>query len=119
MQTAHKLVSEVKACGKEISEIYKVLCHSFPVLVMQCGLCQAVAFHLSKSGENKTDREKAHTFIIKHIKQVLVLQNINDIFESDSFDYINFTKRTLNCWIYFKRFAISIPPDKQQTNKVQ
>ena len=51
MQVAYNRVSEVRdmPCAKD----YGRLCHNFPVMVLQCGLCQAVAFSQSKAKDGK------------------------------------------------------------------
>lgn len=49
MQRALELVSSLERADPEVKRIYGGLCHSFPVMVMQSGLCQAVAFSADKA----------------------------------------------------------------------
>jgi CRISPR-associated protein Cmr5 len=44
---AEELVSSLPE-DRELRDIYGGLCHSFPVLVRTCGLCQALAFHTAE-----------------------------------------------------------------------
>lgn len=112
---AEARVSQVEQEPEEVRRIYGGLCHSFPVLVRTCGLCQALAF--SKEKETATDkqgpsnRNTAHRLLLRHVGAVLDAQGA-DPFElvrkADVVEYMRYTRRILSAWIYFKRFAVSI-----------
>ncbi|GIV16455.1 MAG: hypothetical protein KatS3mg022_1890 [Armatimonadota bacterium] len=114
MELAAKLVQEVadldKETYKETQQIYGSLCHSFPVMVRTCGLCQAIAFSQAKAGEGKDAREKAHELLLKHVRKVLGVQGdlLQVLREASASDYMLYTRRVLSAWVYFKRFAESI-----------
>jgi CRISPR-associated protein Cmr5 len=116
---AEKLVQEVKQRQNEkVSTIYGGLCHSFPVLVRTCGLCQALAFSQDKAtGEG--DRAQAHNFLLQHVGKLLASPGegepgtqwkaaLDRVQQGDAMEYLQATRRVLAAWIYFKRFAVSI-----------
>lgn len=111
MELAANLVEEVeKHHSAEVKQIYGGLCHSFPVMVRTCGLCQAVAFSKAKAGEGKDSREKAHELLLKHVARVLGVQDdlLTAVRDASASDYMLYTRRILSAWVYFKRFAESI-----------
>lgn len=110
MELAAQLVQAVSSHDKETQQIYGGLCHSFPVMVRTCGLCQAVAFSKAKAGEEKKPREKAHTLILEHVAKVLGVQGdlLQVVRDAPASDYMLYTRRILSAWVYFKRFAESI-----------
>lgn len=110
MELAEKLVREVEKEGAELRNIYGGLCHSFPVMVRTCGLCQALAFSKAKAGEGKDSREKAHALLLKHVQEVLGVNGdlLNAVREASTSQYMLYTRRILTSWVYFKRFAESI-----------
>ncbi len=114
---AEECVSKVDADypdkDNKTRKIYGGLCHNFPVMVMTCGLCQAVAFSLSKAVNGK-DRGKAHALLLAHVAGLIDKpdakpeQLIELIQEADTMTYLLYTRRVLSAWVYFKRFAVSI-----------
>ncbi len=109
---AENLVSQLTTECSEVRNIYGSLCHSFPVLVRTCGLCQALAFHADKaaSADNQpTNRSRAHRFLLEHVAQILQVEDaIDAVRGADIAEYVHYTRRILAAWIYFKRFAVSI-----------
>lgn len=111
MELALKLVNEVfDSSNKQTQKNYGGLCHSFPVMVRQCGLCQALAFSESKkNASGDSDLAKAHELILKHAGKIIGQENIlQAVRDADTIRYILLTRRILSAWIYFKRFAVSI-----------
>lgn len=107
---AERLVSVVDARNQEVKRIYGNLCHSFPVMVRTCGLCQAVAFSADKAA-NDTDRATAHRLLLEHIGTLLGADNnepLATLRTANAVEYMLHTRRVLAAWIYFKRFAVSI-----------
>lgn len=49
LRLALELVRSLEGEEPEVKEIYGALCHSFPVMVRQCGLVQALAFAAGKA----------------------------------------------------------------------
>ena len=107
---AHKLVTSVfENSGENTRKIYGGLCHSFPIMVLTCGLCQAVAFADDKSTSKDTERAEAHKLLLAHVGRVLEVSDpVKALREDDALAYIQHTRRLLDSWIYFKRFAVSI-----------
>jgi CRISPR-associated protein Cmr5 len=111
---AERLVSEAERKSKEVQSIYGGLCHSFPVMVRTCGLCQALAFSTAKAtGKEATARVQAHTLLLKHVGEVIgcdgdSLSIFKKVREADTLDYMHQTRLVLTAWVYFKRFAVSI-----------
>jgi CRISPR-associated protein Cmr5 len=106
---AERLVTEAAALKGDGYRIYGGLCHSFPVLVQTCGLCQALAFHQSKAA-GEGDRAKAHSMLLKHVG--VLLHTDGDVLAAvrgaSVTEYMLRTLRVLAAWIYFKRFAVSV-----------
>jgi CRISPR-associated protein Cmr5 len=111
LEQAARLVTTVKDRSEELSKIYGGLCHSFPVLVIQCGLAQSLLFHESKAGNREKPREQAHELLLVHIADVLGVSRpdlIPTVMDIELTGYMNFTRQILSAWVFFKRFAISI-----------
>lgn len=110
---AEQLVSDVEREQEEVRKIYGGLCHSFPVLVRTCGLCQALAFSKEKETasdkEGPSNRNTAHRLLLRHVAAVLDAQDPFELVRKvDVVEYMRNTHRILSAWIYFKRFAVSI-----------
>lgn len=103
-------------------KIYGGLCHSFPVLVRTCGLCQALAFLEDKATTEKSEDERAnaHRLLLDHIAKVMGKNDRQSLMkavrEGTALDYLHYTRRVLSVWIYFKRFAVSILKVKEWQN---
>jgi len=110
MDLAARLVQEVRSQDRETQQIYGGLCHSFPVMVRTCGLCQALAFSQAKAGDGQDAREKAHRLLLQHVQKVLALNGdvLPAVREASASQYMLYTRRVLSAWVYFKRFAESI-----------
>jgi len=115
MKEAIEKVQQVVPEDDEVRRIYGGLCHKFPVLVLSCGLCQAVAFIESKKSSSDSNRKKAHDLLEEHVESLLKLCGfeINGslseaIVKMDMRRYAMATRMILNGWIYYKRFAASI-----------
>lgn len=110
MEKAHGLIQEVSGTGAEVKKIYGGLCHSFPVMVRTCGLCQAIAFSKDKATSGG-DRGQAHSLLLKHVANLIGLKPdslLQNILDANAKEYMFYTRRILSAWIYFKRFAVSI-----------
>ncbi len=112
MELALNCVREVATNpDKDVHRYYGGLCHSFPVMVRTCGLCQAVAFSADKAQSNDSNRAEAHQLLLNHVARILELPPqslLNEILAADAATYLLYTRRVLNAWVYFKRFAVSI-----------
>jgi CRISPR-associated protein Cmr5 len=113
MILAEKCVSEVEKVsepGDQKRDVYGGLCHSFPIMVRQCGLCQAVAFSADKSTASGA-RGEAHKLLLAHVGELLGEREeglLSQIRSADTMQYIMYSRRVLAAWIYYKRFAVSI-----------
>jgi len=120
MQQALDLVREVAEVtkDKETRDKYRDLCHEFPVLVRTCGLCQAIAFCADKAQSDEDARAEAYRLLLRHIGKVLGIETdgaggsegslIDEILGADTTQYMLHTRRVLQAWVYFKRFAVSV-----------
>ena len=116
MELAHQCIQEVETRfpnDPQGRKVYGGLCHSFPILVRTCGLCQALAFHEDKATEASKPRGQAHGLLLDHIARLLgiegrqaLLRHVRE--DSGITDYMRDTRRVLAAWIYWKRFAVSI-----------
>lgn len=112
MELAARLVKDIAKQYPDLHHetrlIYGGLCHSLPVMVRTCGLCQALAFAESK-GSGDGSRAMAHRLILKHVGELIGQQDpLAAVREADTVQYMLYTRRVLSAWIYFKRFAESI-----------
>lgn len=115
MERAAEAVIAVSEQPTEVHTIYGSLCHSFPIMVRTCGLCQAVAFSAAKAQAADSHRQTAHRLLLNHVGAVIgaganadantVLRYIQSV---DASQYIFYTRRLMAAWIYYKRFAVSV-----------
>jgi CRISPR-associated protein Cmr5 len=111
MELALKCVQEVEQEEEKVRQIYGAMCHSFPVLVRTCGLCQAIAFSADKAQSDDRKRAKAHQLLLNHVAKILNLNTeclLEEIVRIDAPTYLRYTRQVLSAWGYFKRFAVSI-----------
>ncbi|MCX7803357.1 MAG: type III-B CRISPR module-associated protein Cmr5 [Meiothermus ruber] len=108
MKKALELVQSLEREKDEVKNIYGGLCHSFPVLVRQNGLCQALAFSAHKAA-GEGDRARAHQKLLEHVAEILGVNNALEAAQNtDAIAYMHHTRRVLSAWVYFKRFAASV-----------
>lgn len=96
--------------SKNWKDDYGRLCHTFPVMVLTCGLCQAVAFSAAKSVGAETgnaQRRLAHARILEDFEAITGCAP-DHLPQVPAQEYILHTRRILAAWIYYKRFAVSI-----------
>lgn len=116
LRLALQLVRSLEGEEAEVKDIYGALCHSFPVMVRQCGLAQALAFAAEKAtleGEEATRRDQARTrayrLLLQHVGQVLGVEDpLQAVVQGNALLYLRQTRRVLEAWVYFKRFAASV-----------
>jgi CRISPR-associated protein Cmr5 len=118
MQQALDLVREVKGKSGQVPTIYGNLCHEFPVLVRTCGLCQAIAFCADKAQSDDKERAGAYRLMLQHIGAIVGVKTdgnggaddplLRKILGADTTEYMLHTRRVLQAWVYFKRFAVSV-----------
>lgn len=90
--------------------IYGGLCHSFPILVRTCGLCQALAYVEAKAAPSD-DRGRAYRALRRHVAALFGLQEgqlLQTVRTAGVLDYMRYTRTVLDAWIFYKRFAVSI-----------
>src|SRR5437762_2551019 len=106
MVLAEGLVTEVAQGGHPDSavKIYGGLCHSFPVLMRTCGLCQALAFSADKStagGGQPGPRPTAHALLLRHVARVLGQADGNPLAAvrtASTTEYMLQTRQVLEAW---------------------
>ena len=96
---------------KKISKAYGGLCHNFPIMVLQSGLSQAVAYILVKS---KNENSPQWLFLVHLASLDAATENKSPtefqiyIQQVDLSEYQRLTRVILNASIWFKRFAVSL-----------
>jgi len=78
-------------------------------MVMQSGLCQAVAFSADKaSGEGS--RARAHQKLLEHVGVILDVKSslLEHLQSVPTPTHMHHTRRVLEAWVYFKRFTVSV-----------
>ena len=116
MALAYECIHEAESQfpnGSPERKIYGGLCHSFPILVRTCGLCQSLAFHEDKATDTAKPRGQAHGLLLNHVARLLDLPSQEALLrrvreDSSITEYMRDTRRVLAAWIYWKRFAVSI-----------
>ena len=110
MSLALDHITEVAGHPEGVRTIYGGLCHSFPIVVRSCGLCQALAFVEAKATGGK-ERGDAYTLLRGHIASAFALrpdQLLPTIRAAEMPAYMRHTRTVLDAWIFYKRFAVSI-----------
>lgn len=102
-----------KVQNDEMQKIYGGLCHNFPVLVRTAGLCQALAFSEDKRTGEKKSRTRAHELILEHVGEIMRASGatrnaLETARTADALEYMHYTRRVLEAFVYFKRFAVSV-----------
>lgn len=89
LELAARLVSKIAEDYKEeehpVRKLYGGLCHSFPVMVRTCGLCQAVAFSedkKTKTGDKESDRNIAHRLLLQHVAELIGVKPAEDLIKT-------------------------------------
>lgn len=115
LKRALECVKTLEHEPEKVRTIYGGLCHQFPILVHTAGLCQAVAFSEDKQtvtpGKKKVPRNLAHERLLEHVSQILSLESqplVKVLSDVDVMAYMHYTRRVLEAWVYFKRFAVSV-----------
>jgi len=112
MRNAIDHVNCVAGQPRDVQKKYGGLCHNFPVMIRQCGLCQAMAFMASKG-------EEPHRLILDHAQEQLGLRQQNGQLRAPAefaqlvagwgaSEYALKTRLTLQAFTFYKRFAESI-----------
>jgi len=114
MKLALVLVAEVEerhrsAKREDTKGRYQSLCQEFPVMVRTMGLCQTLAFCESKKGIEKGLPE-AHSILLEHVGKILRTEGnlLHRVQGASATEYMHFTRRVLDSWVFFKRFSKSV-----------
>lgn len=107
--------------NKTAATIYGGLCHTFPILVRTCGLCQALAYveakasskdAEAKAGSKEGARSKAYQWLRANIKARLGFQDadnlLTEVRKAPLRSYMRYTLIILEAWVFYKRFAVSL-----------
>lgn len=99
-QLAYPLVDDVK--GQPVEPKYRTLALTFPAMVMQSGLAQAIGFLMAKGNEE-------HKIMLTHIATLLNYPNDEDmhqaILSSDLTNYQLLTRNALEATSWLKRYT--------------
>lgn len=126
LELAHARIydfNEANAKSTETLSRYRVICQEFPVMVLNNGLSQAVAFAMSKKG-NKEGLPAAYTRLLEDVAAILDLPDkdssatpidtLKGISEADTPTYMLYTQNVLSAWVYFKRLSKSLLDVEEQ-----
>jgi CRISPR-associated protein Cmr5 len=96
----------------EKKKAYGRICHSFPVMVRTCGLCQAVAFSAAKAADGQGGALRyGHEKLLEHVARVLGLPAdglASGIAGANVAEYMLYTRTILRVWVFYKRLAVSM-----------
>lgn len=123
LTAAVALLEAMQGTGDGVKRNYLRRVKDFPVLVMQVGLAQAVAFGVDKAGKSN-DLGRAHRHLLNHLHAVwqpgtqgqpvnvdtgagreAVLTHLQGV---PNAEYRHLTRRTLAAWVYFRRLGESV-----------
>ncbi len=96
--------------NKTAATIYGGLCHTFPILVRTCGLCQALAYVEAKASKDD-NRGKAYQWLRSNVKARLGITTedlLTEVRGADLRSYMRYTLIILEAWVFYKRFAVSL-----------
>lgn len=88
---------------------YQALCKSFPTMLVTMGLCQTIAFAESKKGNSK-GLDEAYGLILDDVSAILKPKHslLSAIQDASATEYMHQTRRLLEAWEFYKRFADSV-----------
>lgn len=94
--------------SESIREEYGRRCMSFPAFVHGCGLCQAVSFYQSKSGNE--GKKKAYRLYLQNLAEALINssdieQLAQEVREADLSRYQHLTREAMALGNWYKRYA--------------
>lgn len=100
---AYPMVSAIK--GRPVEAKYRTLALTFPTMIMQSGLAQAVGFLMAKGKDE-------HQTMLEHVAQLLEYQGTDtvkkmhaDILASELSDYQRLTRNALEATSWLKRYT--------------
>lgn len=96
-ELAYPLVKKVK--GTDTEAKYRTLALTFPTMIMQSGLAQAIGFLMAKD-------EAHHQKMLAHLKKLLNNDNLYaDILRSDITTYQKLTRDAIEASSWLKRYT--------------
>lgn len=103
-ELAYPLVEKIK--GTETEAKYRTLALTFPTMIMQSGLAQAIGFLMAKD-------EAHHQKMLSHLATLLNKTNLHsDILASNITDYQKITRDAIEATSWLKRYTQALL-DKQ------
>jgi CRISPR type III-B/RAMP module-associated protein Cmr5 len=108
-------VNDVLKSGNEkLQEDYKALARRFPALIHNAGLCQAVAFALSKGGSQ--ERSSAHQQYLDDLAAVMGFASGSDLHErclqAGLGEYFLLTRSAMDAAGWLSRYVEAVFPEK-------
>lgn len=109
-EQAEKLCKELQQREKRRKQ-YGALCHRFPILVLRCGLAQALGFLQAKATSG--DSGNAHGLLLGHLAEQLHGQADGAAFQQQVqraplAEYRRLTREALALALWYKRYAESL-----------
>lgn len=103
-ENAYPLVADVKGTDNEAK--YRTLALTFPTMIMQSGLAQAVGFLMAKD-------EPHHRKLLSHLKVLLNKDNLHDeILGADIIKYQKLTRNAIEASSWLKRYTQALLKNK-------
>lgn len=110
LRRAVSAIQPLQKCSADEQKNYVSRAKQFPALVMTVGLAQAVAFSEEKAGKQGA-LAKSHEKLLEHVAQILDLGQeklVDHICQASTTEYLHMTRRVLQAWVYYRRFADSM-----------
>lgn len=98
---------------EKMQKQYGALCHRFPILVLRCGLAQAVGFLSAKGKSDKNGNSSPHGLLLQHLANQLGAGADAQAFQikvnqASLSDYRRLTREALALAVWYKRYAESL-----------
>ena len=111
-QTVFSQLQQIKSQESEsVKEEYGRRCMSFPAFLHACGLCQAISFYQSKSGNE--GKKKAYKLYLSNLAKALLNSSdterlAKEVREADLPKYQHLTREAMALGNWYKRYAEAV-----------
>lgn len=112
-QAVYAQFQKLGGLDDKMQKQYGALCHRFPILVLRCGLAQALGFLSAKGKPDDKGHLPAHGLLLQHLANQLGAGADAQTFQvsvnqASLSDYRRLTREALAVAVWYKRYAESL-----------
>lgn len=112
-QAVYRQIAPLANAEEALRKQYGALCHRFPILVLRCGLAQALGFLQAKAKPDEQGELPAHGLLLGHLAEQLHGQANGTAFQQQVnqaplAEYRRLTREALAMAPWYKRYAESL-----------